>query len=208
MSEPQPSHAGVYRDNAAPVDRCASCQNPIVERYYKFQDKPLCVPCHGKLLASIGGNDVGSFRQALVLGSGAALLGAAVYWGISAVGHIKLSVIAVVVGLLVGKAVAYGARGQGGSSSRWLALALAYAAIALSYAPEIFAVKGPQAVVGGYGTATFLTLVSPLLMLFSSPLAGLIDLVSLFIAWRVSRTERVPLSGPHVVTAPPPSPIV
>lgn len=70
----------------------------------------------------------------------AALAAAAGYIAILATTGRELTVLVLLVGLIVGKAVRIGSRARGGRRFQWLAMALTYLAIATTYVP--FVVKG------------------------------------------------------------------
>jgi hypothetical protein len=71
--------------------------------------------------------------RAVVFGVAAALLGAGMYFGFSALTGWELGLIAIVVGFLVGHAVKKGGRGRGGPAYQALAIFLTYSAIVFSY---------------------------------------------------------------------------
>jgi hypothetical protein len=72
------------------------------------------------------------------------VLGAGIYYAIVALTHYELGIVAIVVGLLVGKAVRKGSNGRGGWRYQALAMVLTYLAIVATYAPPIFQALGEQ----------------------------------------------------------------
>src|SRR2546426_12468468 len=66
------------------------------------------------------------FAKALALGLGAAVVGAAIYFGIAALTGYEFGLVAIVVGLLVGGAVRKGSNGRGGRRYQLLAAFLTY----------------------------------------------------------------------------------
>src|SRR5512143_2880193 len=124
----------------APEQRaCAVCQDPIAEQYYTIAGRTTCTGCHAAVQNSLAqqGTPASRFFAALGWGGGAALLGAAIYYGIRAATGYELGFIAIVVGVLVGKGVARGSRLRGGVGYQLLAVSLTYLAIALTYLPEV-----------------------------------------------------------------------
>jgi len=83
------------------------------------------------------GSGVGRFVRATGAGLGAALGGFLLYFTISTLTGYEFGLIAIVVGVAVGKAVAWGARGRGGWRYQTLAMALTYLAIVATYIPPL-----------------------------------------------------------------------
>ena len=118
---------------------CAGCKQPIHSLYWKVGAGIVCEKCQADVaLAWNAGGGVGRFFRAAAFGAGAAILGAAIWAGVTAVTHLQLGLIAIVVGLMVGAAVRSGARGRGGWLYQSLAMALAWIAIGLSFAPALY----------------------------------------------------------------------
>ena len=184
------------------VHSCVACQRPIVDRYFTVQGKILCVACHERVLASIGERfGQGSFGKALLGGSGAALLGAAIFYGVTAMTGLQLSPVSILVGYMVGKAVAKGANNKGGIGYQALAVGLTYIAVALTALPEVW--KG-LAQNPDHDTLRAVTdvLFSPFIMARSSPLLLLINGFALWEAWKLNRTPQLAITGPHAVSTP------
>jgi hypothetical protein len=79
-------------------------------------------------------------------GFAAAVLGAVLYYAISAMTGYEFGLIAIVVGFGVGAAVRWGSNGRGGWAYQTLAIALTYLAIVGTYIPPIFSgLKNAQA---------------------------------------------------------------
>jgi hypothetical protein len=74
-----------------------------------------------------------------VFGTGAAIVGLAVYAGFTIVTHFYLGYIALLVGWLVAKAMMIGSRGVGGLRYQIAAVTLTYAAISLASVPILIA---------------------------------------------------------------------
>jgi hypothetical protein len=122
---------------AAPT--CAACRQPITDLYYAVGDKLICPACRERYAAAReGGSRVGRLLKATIFGIGAGILGALIWWGVRRATGYEIGLIAIVVGFLVGGAVRAGSGGRGGRAYQLLALVLAYFAIALNYAPEVF----------------------------------------------------------------------
>jgi hypothetical protein len=118
----------------AGVSACVSCKRPISTSYYQVNGAIVCSACRAKIAAAWNaGTPAGRFLGALGLGVVAAMLGTAIYFGFTAITGFELSLIAIVVGYLVGRAVRKGSRGRGGPAYQTLAIFLTYSAIVFSY---------------------------------------------------------------------------
>src|SRR5262249_24083855 len=109
---------------------CAQCRRPLDE-YFSLGQHMFCRTCVDGLRSSA------SFWQALLYGTGAALLGTIVWFAILKLFNYELGLIGIVVGLFVGVAVRKGARGLGGWKYQTLAMALTYVSITASYVPLV-----------------------------------------------------------------------
>ncbi len=108
---------------------CTVCKQPLQNAYYAINGRAVCASCHDKVARHAAG---GSFVTALLLGFGAAALGAGIYFGIEALTGYEFGLVAVVVGLLVGNAVRKGSRGAGGWRYQALAIGLTYLAVVVT----------------------------------------------------------------------------
>lgn len=115
--------------SAAPASTCAACKQPLRDEYYEVNGKVVCPACRTRLVTHVAS---GSFVNALLLGLGAAILGAAIYFAIELLTGINFGLVAVVVGLLVGTAVRKASRGAGGWRYQALAIALTYLAVVVT----------------------------------------------------------------------------
>jgi hypothetical protein len=117
---------------------CAECRGPIVDTYFESDAGVICAACHTRIARALGNQPAdGRLFRALGFGAGAAIVGAAIYFAILALTGRDLSVVVLLVGLLVGKAVRLGARSRGGRGYQWLAIGLTYLAIASTYLPFV-----------------------------------------------------------------------
>jgi hypothetical protein len=82
--------------------------------------------------------------RALAFGVLAAGVGATIYFAILALTGYEIGLVAIVVGLIVGKAVHAGSRGRGGLGYQALAVALTYSAIVVTYIPFILGAAGDE----------------------------------------------------------------
>lgn len=118
---------------------CAVCARPIADRYWEHRGRMLCDNCRGALVDSwTKGSGLGRFARAALLGTGAAAAGALVYWAVAELFHVQLSIIALLIGFVVGVAVRYGARGRGGWRYQALAMFLTYTSVVSAFLPAIW----------------------------------------------------------------------
>jgi hypothetical protein len=111
---------------------CAGCKRPITDAYYEINGKIVCTACSQQINASFrGGSGLGRLVGALVFGSLAAVLGAAVYFGVTRATGWNIGYVAIFVGFLVGGAVRKGTGNRGGLLYQFLALFLSYLAVGL-----------------------------------------------------------------------------
>ena len=120
---------------------CAECRGAIVDTYFEADQSVICAGCHARLTAPRPTEAAdGRFARGLAFGLVAARATAAAYVALLATTGRELTLAVFLVGLVVGKAVRIGARGRGGRRFQWLAAALTYLAIAMTYVP--FVMKG------------------------------------------------------------------
>ena len=112
--------------SATPASSCAVCQQPLRDSYYEVNGKVVCPDCKTRLQTHVTS---GSFANALLLGFGAAVLGAGIYFAIELLTGYEFGLVAVLVGLLVGTAVRKASRGAGGWRYQALAITLTYLSI-------------------------------------------------------------------------------
>src|SRR4051794_32113703 len=117
---------------------CAMCSTPLLHQYYDANGKHVCEVCRHKVDAVLAARPgAAGFFKALAGGLGGAVLGAGVYYAVLAITNYELSIIAILVGWLVGNGVRWGTRGKGGRAYQALAVFLTYMAIVSTYIPMI-----------------------------------------------------------------------
>jgi len=111
---------------------CDGCKRPITDAYYEINRKIVCSSCRQQIEASFqGGSGLARFLKAAFFGFGAALVGAAIYYGVARVSGLNIGLVAILVGFMVGGAVRKGSGNRGGMLYQLLALFLTYVAIGL-----------------------------------------------------------------------------
>jgi len=135
-SEPQFDHMEPRADAAA--NACAACQRTIPDVYFEAGGKVFCAACKETVLAArTGGSGLVRLVKAGILGTIAAGISAAGWYGIVKLTGYELGIVALVVGLFVGGAVRVGAEQRGGWLYQSLAVLLTYLAISMSYVPLV-----------------------------------------------------------------------
>jgi hypothetical protein len=217
-SESAPAGDGLQFDQAeylAPETRaCALCRAAIHDQYFVANGKTLCTACHGKLQTTLAQGSAGRrFFAALGWGGAGALVGAAIYYGIRVATGYELGLVAIVVGVLVGKGVARGAGGLAGRGYAFMAVMLTYFSIVLTYVPEIVGAWEHQTAATGpiakliFGMLIFgLTLFSPIVVGVKAPLSLIITGIALYEAWKITRRSALTITGPHALAPAQPTP--
>lgn len=117
---------------------CAACQQPVVDRYFDVNGQMTCATCR-EAIANVLEKDPGWSApfKALAAGLGGGFAGAILYYAVVKLTGYEIGLIAIVVGLLVGRAVRWGSGGRGGRWYQVMAVAITYVAIVSTYVPFI-----------------------------------------------------------------------
>lgn len=126
-----------FDESQAKMIECHTCRNTIIETYFDVNGKTVCPLCRDKIETEQSGSGAGRFVRAVLFGVPAALVGAGIYYGISALTGYEFGLVAIVIGLMVGAAVRAGSRRKGGWLYQSLAIILTYIAIVSTYIPLI-----------------------------------------------------------------------
>ncbi|HUO50883.1 MAG TPA: LIM domain-containing protein [Gemmatimonadaceae bacterium] len=124
---------------------CSSCGKAITDEYFHVNGRPLCADCRTKVLGAAEALQARSkttavFLRAAVWGFGAAIAGAAIYYGVMKFLDLEIGIVAILIGWMVGRMIQKATQHAGGRRYQVLAAGLTYVAVALAYAP--FAVEG------------------------------------------------------------------
>jgi hypothetical protein len=208
----EPAAAG-----AAPTS-CTVCKQPFVGSYYAVNGRAVCATCRDNVAAHAAS---GSFATALMLGLGAATLGAVIWFGFISLTDHNWSLVAVVVGLLIGSAVRKGSRGLGGWKYQTLSIFLTYLSVVATDASisirqqSASSSSGPVVVIDSSDTgasvhgqhSSFVATVSlvgfalalPVLIGIQSPLSLVILAFALYQAWRLNKVPAFTITGPFQI---------
>jgi len=126
---------------------CTGCRQTIADQYWSAGEAILCERCktlveEGQQGAPDVMSRAGRFARAVLFGSVAMLLGAAVWYAVAKLANLEVGLIAILLGYLVGKAVFIGSARRGGLRYQVLAVFLTYLGIGTAYVP--FAFEGIQ----------------------------------------------------------------
>jgi hypothetical protein len=114
---------------------CVPCQTAIIDQYFHAQGQVVCPACAGRIEAGQQAPPPVSLLKAALYGAGAAFAGATLYALVAIITGLQIGLLAILVGLMVGKAIRHGSGGLGGRPQQILAVALTYFAITTSYIP-------------------------------------------------------------------------
>jgi Zn-dependent protease len=119
-------------------NRCQLCQGALAGSYYQVNGKVVCPDCRGRIDVAEGGL---SRRERIIMasvyGTGAALVGSVVWYAVARLTGMEIGIIAIGIGLFVGRAVRKGSRARGGRGYQALAMILTYLSIVTSYVPAV-----------------------------------------------------------------------
>ena len=124
---------------STPALSCSHCGQQITTSYYHVDGETVCADCkQAAEQADATQSSGGAFLRSAIFGLGAAVAGAAIYYGVIALLGLEIGIVAILIGYMVGAAVRKGARGGGGRRYQILAVALTYFSVGLAYSPLAF----------------------------------------------------------------------
>jgi len=128
-----------FAKGQAPAAACRVCAAELRQSYFAVNGQPVCRACCDKVQQQAErGTPLVRGLRAVGAGAVAALAGAILYYAILAITGYEFGLIAIVVGLMVGKAVNWGGYGRGGWRYQTVAIALTYLAIVSAYVQPLF----------------------------------------------------------------------
>jgi hypothetical protein len=202
---PQPAPEPISFDRAeyeTPVSQaltCAECRSAIDDRYYARYQSILCPDCSDVIERHP------SRFQRLVMAAGyglsAAACGSVVYALIVNLTHFEFGLMAVFLGLLVGKAVRRGSGDRGGWQYQALAMAFTYVAICTQYLPMLAPTLKHHITASQWILLVLFSLEVPWLMGFQNVLGWLFIGFGLYQAWKTNQPTGV-VSGPFSIAKP------
>jgi hypothetical protein len=205
---------------------CVACKQPIGDQYYHAQGQVVCPLCAQRIQSGQQAAPPLSLLRAALYGGGAALGGCILYAVFVIATGFEFALMAILVGIMVGKAIRHASHGLGGRPQQILAVVLTYFAITASYipvylsharrsAPEQAAQSAPSTEpktvdpssrpsATSFGAAIAMLLLiaaaAPFLQL-GSGISGLISLFMIFIglqrAWKLTGRTELLVMGPY-----------
>ena len=190
---------------AAPARNCTGCHQPIAGPYFDVNGQPFCEACTASIRQAHGDSPGGAaFARALGAGAIAGAVGSTLYYLVAKISGYELSIIAIAVGFLVGRAVRWATGGRGGVIYQVLAVVLTYAAIAFSWVPFLADNEwgSPGIVDLVLRTPSILSL--PVVIGLERPFSLVIVGIGLWEAWTFTAPVPFVITGPFTAVPPPP----
>jgi hypothetical protein len=194
---------------------CGYCKKPLSVQYWQIAKRPACGECRAVVQRELeASTSRARFIGALQYGALAAAAGSVGWIVITKVTGYELSIVAIGIGYLVGKAVRKGAGGFGGTRYQYLAMFLTYSAIALASLPAIFealrhsppsdasaahAPVGLGAMLMAWGMLLAFAYASPFLGGMRSIMGLFIIGIGLYEAWKLTRAIPLQVLGPFPI---------
>jgi hypothetical protein len=135
MSSDAPQFATAEYSNKAAETVCKACAQKITGPYYRVNGVPACASCAQRLKEQLPQDSHQAFVRAVLLGIGGAIVGFGIYVAFALSTGWMVGYISLLVGYLVGKAVAFGSGGVGGRRYQVVAVLLTYMAVSLAAVP-------------------------------------------------------------------------
>jgi hypothetical protein len=218
MADPNPGlqfdHAE-FEGSVPAAAACVACQKPLADAYYEVGGLVTCEPCKRQVeqdwnQSSAFSARVGRLFRATLFGSLAAIAGSAIYFAVAALFKVELSLIAILVGFMVGGAVKKGAQQRGGWLYQALAVFLTYTSIVSSYMLFAFYNEGLASKITEQATSTLHLVLSFVLLIpvmYATPFLGgvenimgiVIIAIGLYQAWSINKKVVLQITGPYTL---------
>ncbi|HJZ95424.1 MAG TPA: hypothetical protein VKE70_02905 [Candidatus Solibacter sp.] len=204
---PAPENLQFQKAEPLPVvdpnaQRCKVCQTPIGATYFHANGQVVCPMCAERINAGQQKPPAISLATAVIYGAGAAIAGSALYAAVAILLHVRLGIVAIAIGYMVGKAVRAGSKGLGGRPQQILAVLLTYFSITTSYVVmAIYAFTGNLEEVPHLLATLMMLLIAAPFFSLSSNGTGFISLIIIFFglqqAWKLTGRTEVMVLGPY-----------
>lgn len=191
-----------YITDTKSASDCVVCKQPITDTYYEANSKVICPACMVRLSsATQAGTKPVNVLIALAAGSIAAVIGAAINYGI----YVKseggfYGIAAILIAFMIGKAVRYGSKNFGGILYQIIAVILTYLAIAGMYFPIVLADLQKHGSSLNESLSNLVVLATvlalPIIVGFRSFITLLILCFALWQAWKTNRRLKFTFTGP------------
>lgn len=128
-----------YATPASAAQPCAACKRLPAGVYYTANKQIVCAACRDAYMASAAaGSRVGRFSRAVLFGFLAAVAGGILWYAVGELTGLRIGLIAVVVGAMVGGAIRKASNGRCGLAYQCLAVLLTYSCIVSQYVPAYY----------------------------------------------------------------------
>ena len=182
---------------ASPARSCTGCHQPIAGDYFDVNGQPFCEACTASIRQAHGDGPGGAaFGRALGAGLIAGAVGSTLYYLVAKISGYQLSIIAIAVGFLVGRAVRWATGGRGGVIYQVLAVAVTYAAIAFSWVPFLVEQEAGSPGVLDVVLQTPFILTLPIAIGVERPFSLVILGIGLWEAWKFTAPVPLAINGP------------
>jgi hypothetical protein len=190
---------------ASPAARnCTGCHQPIAGHYFDVNGQPFCEACTASIRQAHGTSPGGAaFGRALGAGLVAGAVGSSLYYLVAKISGYQLSIIAIAVGFLVGRAVRWATGGRGGVIYQVLAVVLTYAAIAVSWVPFLAERESGAMSVLDVVLRSPDVLSLPIVVGLDRPFSLVIVAIGLWEAWKFTAPVELVVAGPFAPAPPP-----
>ena len=201
-------HAEFDQAGAPAAVACSACNRPIGDRYFEINGTIVCEPCRHAIESQLrGGSGAKRYVRALVYGIGAAIAGAALYSAFLIFSPIDLSLLAILIGFIVGKMVRKGSGGLGGLPYQLLAVFLTYSSLGLTYLTADLARffrenKGALVMLNSpmfYVECLKILYKIPVLRMSASPIMIAFVGFAIWEAWKFNKPLQLVVTGPYRV---------
>jgi hypothetical protein len=188
---------------AAGTVQCSVCHRAITANYHTVNGAPVCESCR-TILSTVSApvREPVALAKALLLGFGAALVGAVIYWAVIRFFSLEIGIVAVLNGWMVGKAMRIGSGGRGGRVLQVAAALLTYLSVGMAYVPLALGAGA------SFNLATLLSAgLLPVYVILGSMPGGLISALiigfGMMQAWQLTGTPALDIQGPFRVGSAP-----
>jgi hypothetical protein len=183
-----------------PARTCTGCHQAIAGPYFDVNGQRFCDACTASIRRAHGDSPGGAaFARALGVGMIAGAIGSSLYYLVAKISGYQLSIVAIAVGFLVGRAVRWATGGRGGVRYQVLAVAVTYVAIACSWVPFLAEREaGALGVLDLVLQAPFI-LGLPVMIGLERPFSLVIVGIGLWEAWTFTAPVPLAISGPFTM---------
>ena len=212
--QPVSGHDDLRFDRAIPITgaagpggeasvKCSVCHRAITASYHTVNGAPACESCR-TILAAVSApvREPLPIAKALLLGFGAALVGAVIYWAVIRFFSLEIGIVALLNGWMVGRAMRIGTGGRGGRMLQVAAALLTYLSVGMAYVP--LALQAGASI--GLSTLLSAALLPVYVILRSLPgglISALIIGFGMMQAWQLTGTPALDIQGPFRVGSAP-----